>query len=217
MQVSSRMCHTSWVQVILTNSAWSSSWPVGWVQPLCEVFTWPVTFSLQETGNRCSFSKCSLLHLPSLGRWVASWKGHQEGQTSPWGLSAPPPGSCRCCCWTSHNTSVCATVCLSQSCTLFHMILCAWKAPSSLTNRTKVCCYMDKAKCNAFAVAYWLNHHVEKYFCKTFLVLLFFLVLWMCGEQCKAKGTCMLMNAKTFGWRNSAEQYIYFAFLNGSN
>lgn len=91
------MCRTSWFHAILTNSAWSSSWPAGWVQPLCEVSTWPIASSLQETGNRCSFRKCSLLHQPSLGRWVASLKMHKEGQKSPWGLSAPLAGSHRCC------------------------------------------------------------------------------------------------------------------------
>lgn len=117
MPVSTWMCHASWVRASLTNSAWYSPWPMGQTQLLCEISTWPVTFSLEESKKRCFFSKGRLLHLSSLGRWVASLKGHKEGQTSPWGLTAPPPGSCRCCRWATQNMSMCTAVFISQSCT----------------------------------------------------------------------------------------------------
>lgn len=110
MHVISWMCHPSWLQASLTNSAWSSSWPVGQTQPLCEVSTWPITFLLLERANRCFFSRGSLLHLPPLGRWMAALKGHKEGQANPWGLLARPPGFCRCCHWATQSMTMYTTI-----------------------------------------------------------------------------------------------------------
>lgn len=127
---SSWMCHTSWAQVILINSAQPSSWPLGWIQPLCEVCAWPITFSLQETGSGCSFSKHSLLHLCSLGSQWQAQRGIWEGRGAQRVVRTPtqlpralPPGQ------PQHSR------CVSPSCTLIRVVLCAWKARSSLTNR----------------------------------------------------------------------------------
>lgn len=213
MHMMSWMCHASWLQASLTNSVWSSSWPVRQTRPLCELSTWPITFLLLKRANRCFFSRGRLLHLPSLGRWIAALEGHKEGQANPSGLLAPPPGFCRCCHQATQSMTMYMTVFLSQSHTLPHSFLSAQKAHSSITNGMWICYHMEERRYKAFAIAYWLFFcSSESYFCYVFLVLL----LVLC-EQYKANSSCVLINLRTFGWGNSAEQYIYFAFLNGSN
>lgn len=89
MHVISWMCHASWLQASLTNSAWSSSWPVGQTQPLCEVSTWPITFLLLERANML-LQQRQPPPPASSGEMNGSSEGAQGRASKSLGAAGPP-------------------------------------------------------------------------------------------------------------------------------
>ena len=187
MWVSSWMCHTSWGHAILANSAWSSSWPAGWIQPLCEVSTWPIAFSLQRQGTDAPSANAASSTCPlwgdewQVGRGVQQGRqvcgGHQHPCLAPT-AAATGPATARLC------AQLYASASPAHSCACF----CVREKLLPLTNRTKVCCCTNRGKCKACLLLIDLlyNQHVENYFCFTlkssarhFLYYSFW-VIWTC-------------------------------------
>lgn len=89
MHVISWMCHASWLQASLTNSAWSSSWPVGQTQPLWGFY---LTYHLLAAGK----SKQMLLQQrqppppASSGEMNGSSEGAQGRAGKSLGAAGPP-------------------------------------------------------------------------------------------------------------------------------
>lgn len=128
--------------------------PMGQTQPLCEISTWPVTFSLQKSEKRCYFSKAGSSTCPLWGDEWQVWKSMRKGKQAlegwqllclaPADAAAGPPRTCLC-------AQLYSSASPAQP---LRMTLCAWKAHSSIANGTWICCHMGGERYKAFAIAY---------------------------------------------------------------